>query len=437
VESVKALVGHTVWAAGAASVVKVCRALEEHIVPPQHDFIAANPAAHLESWGLQVPQSARSWPPNADGVPRRAGVSAFGLGGTNAHAVIEASSQLYHRRLADRLRPEVPRSPMVVVGVAGMFASNDESALIDLPSASPGAFHPSALSSALSAELRPEVVDQLDASQLLSVAGVEKALAGLSNWDDCRERTGVVAGMVSRTARARAASERIYRDELRRLLTGHFADLGIEGGDAERIARTLHEMTGASTPPVTEHSLMGLLPNIAAARVSGMFDLRGPNVVIDAGGRSVLEVLDAAERWLACGTADVMLACMLRLDQGRSGNDHAHDVRGEGALVLSLTTSAFAREHGWTILGELAVGARGEDSLVVQPAYAARTHLDVLVPSTRPLAGLDELAHALDTTTRGGATVMRWERDVGDPAIPPGNSVGASADREVGSVSSE
>jgi acyl transferase domain-containing protein len=423
VESVKALVGHTVWAAGAASVVKVCRALKERVVPPQKDFVTANPAAHLESSGLQIPPSARSWPPNADGVPRRAGVSAFGLGGTNAHAVVEAWSQLYHRRLADRLRPETPRSPIAVVGVAGMFASNDES-LLNLPSASPGAFHSSALSSAVSAELRPEVLDQLDTSQLVSVAGVEKALAGLANWRDCRARIGVVVGMVGRTARARAASERIYREELRRLLTSHFAELGIEDADAERIARTLYEITGASTVPVTERSLMGLLPNIAAARVGSMFDLQGPNLVIDAGGRSVLEVLDAAERWLTCGTTDVMLACMLRL--GRSGNNRAHDAGGEGALVISLTTRACAREHGWTILGELAVGARGAHSIVAQPVFTPHTQLDVVVSSTRPVAGLDELARALDAAMHGGATVVRWDHEVRAVATQPRSAIASS-----------
>ena len=169
---------------------------------------------------------------------------------------------------------------------------------------------------------------------------------------------------------------------------------------------------------------MGLLPNIAAARVGSMFDLQGPNLVIDAGGRSVLEVLDAAERWLTCGTTDVMLACMLRL--GRSGNDRTHDAGGEGALVISLTTHAFAREHGWTILGELAVGARGPDSIVAQPVFTPHTQLDVVVPPTRSLAGLDELARALDATIGGGATVVRWDRAVRAAATQPRSAIASS-----------
>jgi 3-oxoacyl-(acyl-carrier-protein) synthase len=421
-ESVKGLIGHTVWASGAASVIKICRALEEHVVPPQHteNGSAPDPDPQLEGSGFQIPVSARSWPPNADGEPRRAGVSAFGLGGTNAHVVVESFSPSYHERLAAKVRVETSRAPMAVAGVAAMFPGVDENTLMDLPE--PAARVPAgrrlgraALRALAPAELRADVVDQLDVSQLASIAGAEKALARLPGWRGCRERLGVVAGMVGRTARALAASERLYRDELQRLLTTSHGDLGLERADAERVARKLHQMIGSTTAPLTPHTLMGLLPNIAAARVAALFDLHGPNLVIDAGDRSILEVLAAANRWLERGAADVMLACLLRLEaRDRPRAD-------EAALVLALTTPAFARDHSWQILAELVVGAHGEDKIGVQPSLArsGRPSLQLDVPRSPLLAGLDELARALDGAMRGEAATVRWTgTERGVPAPP-------------------
>ena len=258
---------------------------------------------------------------------------------------------------------------MAIVGLAAPSTSSNENPLI---------------------ELRPEVRDQLDASQLASVAGAERALSNLPNWRHHRARTGVVVGMVGRTARAFAASERVYRDELRRVLTTGHAQFGLDRADAQRVADTLHDAIGATTPGVSSHTLMGLLPNIAAARVANLFDLQGPNVVIDAGGRSVLESLAAAERWLTSGTADVMLVTMLRADSRRRS--------AAEALTLCLATPEFARKRRWPILSELTVGVQGEDTLVARPANADATRnlADVTVESSRPLAGLDDLSRALE-----------------------------------------
>jgi acyl transferase domain-containing protein len=390
VQSVKSLVGHSVWAAGAASVAKMCRALEEHVVPPQHNFSTPNAGAQFD--GLQVPTARRAWPPNYDGEPRRAGVSAFGLGGTNAHAVVEAFSRVHHVALADRLRPEVPPTAMAIAGVARV-SPDEVASLLAGASGSP------------LAELRADVLDHLDASQLLSVAAVDKMLHGLANWRDVRERTGVVAGMIGRTARARTASERIYREELQRVLTTHHDDLGIAQRDGERVGRALREKIGESTSPVTAHTLMGLLPSLAAARVAGLFDLQGPNLVIDADDRSIPEALGAAERWLTCGTADVMLACMLT-SRAPTGDGR----KADGALVMCLTTPAFARSHGWTILGELTVGAGAEESILVKAPRGSGSRGDkqVTVSASRGLAGFGELALALEGLTRGGSTVLRW-----------------------------
>lgn len=88
VTSVKANIGHGLASAGIASLIKATLAVHEGVVPPQPcagplraEF--AGPAA----W-LRVPTARELW--RAQGAePRRAGVSAFGFGGTNVHVVLE------------------------------------------------------------------------------------------------------------------------------------------------------------------------------------------------------------------------------------------------------------------------------------------------------------------------------------------------------------
>ncbi len=87
VGSVKNVVGHTNTAAGLAGLIKAVLVLEHGCVPAQHDFHRPNATLSLDGTGLVVGKGSEGWPV-ASG-PRRAAVSSFGMGGTNAHVVLE------------------------------------------------------------------------------------------------------------------------------------------------------------------------------------------------------------------------------------------------------------------------------------------------------------------------------------------------------------
>ena len=86
--SVKANIGHTDTAAGAAGVIKVALAMTHGELPPVPNFEAPNPGCGFERSPFQVQAKRAPWPGVA-GQPRRAGVSSLGVGGTNAHVVLE------------------------------------------------------------------------------------------------------------------------------------------------------------------------------------------------------------------------------------------------------------------------------------------------------------------------------------------------------------
>ena len=85
--SVKSNVGHTVIAAGATGLIKTALALAEGRIPASVHFDQPNPVIDFAGSPFVVNAQMSDWP--RGDTPRRAGVSAFGVGGTNAHVIME------------------------------------------------------------------------------------------------------------------------------------------------------------------------------------------------------------------------------------------------------------------------------------------------------------------------------------------------------------
>ncbi len=85
--AVKANIGHLESAAGVAGLIKVVLALKHWEIPPQIHFERPNPNISWENAPVAVSREKIDWKPGND--PRRAGLSSFGISGTNAHAVLE------------------------------------------------------------------------------------------------------------------------------------------------------------------------------------------------------------------------------------------------------------------------------------------------------------------------------------------------------------
>ncbi|MBV7340093.1 type I polyketide synthase, partial [Chloroflexi bacterium TSY] len=90
--SVKTNIGHTVQAAGIASLIKTVLMLQHGQLVPSLNFDAPNPQLDLANNPFYVNTTTQEW--TSQGMTRRAGVSSFGMGGTNAHVVLEESPSL-------------------------------------------------------------------------------------------------------------------------------------------------------------------------------------------------------------------------------------------------------------------------------------------------------------------------------------------------------
>ncbi len=90
--SAKSNLGHTEAAAGAVGLIKAVLGLQHGVVPPMAHFTRLPDELQQIETGLFVPQEVTPWPDKGDG-PRRAGVTSFGMSGTNVHAVLEQAPE--------------------------------------------------------------------------------------------------------------------------------------------------------------------------------------------------------------------------------------------------------------------------------------------------------------------------------------------------------
>ena len=86
--SVKTNIGHLEPAAGVASLIKTVLAMKRGVIPKNLHFQEPNPHLDWDQLPVQVVSAMTDWPRH-DGRPPRAGVSAFGISGTNSHVVVE------------------------------------------------------------------------------------------------------------------------------------------------------------------------------------------------------------------------------------------------------------------------------------------------------------------------------------------------------------
>ena len=89
--SVKSNIGHLDAAAGVTGLIKTIMALKHRTLPPAINFESPNPQIDFAASPFHVNTRAMPWPAHL--LPATAGVSAFGIGGTNAHVIVQAWEQ--------------------------------------------------------------------------------------------------------------------------------------------------------------------------------------------------------------------------------------------------------------------------------------------------------------------------------------------------------
>ncbi|MCC6812326.1 MAG: acyltransferase domain-containing protein [Deltaproteobacteria bacterium] len=330
IASAKPFVGHLRAAAGAVGLLRAVLALEHKILPKQIAFDRPNPALELDRRPFAVPTAHQ--PLAADAV---CGVSAFGFGGINYHAVLAAAPA---RVVTRPIRKNA--EPIALVGLGGSFPGADDvptfwTRLLDGYDATRtipkerwdveryfdkdrdrrdtcytklGCFLDSFPTPDARWRIPPAALASLDPSHLLVLRAAEAALtdARLPQTIDKR-RAAVQLAFLPYQGKKFLADARMHWRSFAEWLERALIDNGVAAPGARAIVREAEARYKNGLPPISEDTLTGYLGNINAARVARTFGFMGPHFVVDSACASTHASIDAAMRALRQGQIDLAL----------------------------------------------------------------------------------------------------------------------------------
>ncbi|MBX0328786.1 PfaB family protein [Oscillochloris sp. ZM17-4] len=375
--SVKSNFGHLLTAAGMAGMLKVLLGMAHGQIPPTlgiSDPLASEGGA---VGGAGTVRALAPWP-DLPG-PRRAGVSAFGFGGTNAHVVLEgygehgrgAGAEIGAGMPAPISAPAPLRAdgniPLAITGMDACFGPYPDLAALDrglyagegalgpppagrwqgLPdgAAPEGAYLAGFDFDFLRAKIPPDPADQPLPQQLLLLQVADRALR------DAGVTPGAhVAVLVAMEAESAMHALR-GRQDLGWQLPGMLARAGVELDDAER-AELEAALKDALHPRAQVNQYVSFIGNIMACRVAALWDLSGPAFTVSADESSAFRALELAQLMLAKGELEAVVLAGVDLAGSveRATLDAAAGLAGravgEGAGALVLRRAADARRAG-------------------------------------------------------------------------------------------
>lgn len=358
VGSAKSNVGHLLASAGVAGLLKVLGALRAGVRPAT--LGADRPLEALAGTPLRVLTAPEPW-----SGPRRAAVSAFGFGGTNAHLVVDLPDGDPVSAVARPARPAavtevtsvttltapvevrrrpVDRTPVAIVAIGarvGDGASTEDFRRAVLGGERRGP------ATGVAVELTdlcfpPVALERTVRHQLLVLEAAREAVRSVSLP---RERTMVVVGMGVDPEVARAGA---------RWRVPHW----LERAGLATTPESAGLARDAFVPPMNAEGVVGSLPNLVANRISTQLDLAGPGFAVSAEEASGLVALELAARAVRSGEADAALVGATDLScetVHRSAlRELGHeDEAGDAAVVLVLKSLDTARRDGDTVVALL------------------------------------------------------------------------------------
>jgi acyl transferase domain-containing protein/3-hydroxymyristoyl/3-hydroxydecanoyl-(acyl carrier protein) dehydratase len=365
--SIKSMIGHLLTAAGAAGFIKTVLAMSKGCLPPSLNFTAPPDNSPLNHSGIKVQTQVEPWEPEQPGASRKAGVSAFGFGGINAHILVEEflTTPALHfvpEPMAPTAAAPSAASPsdfkLVPCAVVGMEtlaknAPNLESfknlifGKIDPETRVPGSRwrHTRHLAPGMDKtqvafmdeicvelgefHIPPNQLEDILPQHLIMLKAAKGALtdAGISprplQAEPDRTKTGCAIGI-----------------EFDFGATDFFLRWKLEAREKEQLNKNLLNKIG---PELNFNRTLGALGGIVASRIAREFKLGGPCFTLSAGAASGIKTLETAVHSLSAHETDSFLCGCVDLagdirtfTLNQAANPPGNALPSEGACALVL-----------------------------------------------------------------------------------------------------
>ncbi|MFE1789464.1 type I polyketide synthase [Streptomyces sp. NPDC059525] len=400
VGSVKTNIGHLEGAAGIAGLIKTLLSLGRRALPPSLHFETPNPAIPLDELRLEVVTGLRPWA--EPDRPLVAGVSSFGMGGTNCHVVLEEAPR------GAGAAPEAPPAHPLPYAVSGTTPEALRGQALRLRAWLDGdaaaGTGPAALSRALAGtrtafEHRAVVVaaDREELARGLDALAREQRAAGLVRGRAAADAGGLAVLFTGQGSQRAGMGRGLYEafpvfarafDAVCAALGGGLGE-AVFGEDAEALNRTGTAQPALFAVEVALYRLVeswGVVPEfvgghsvgeIAAAHVAGVLSLRDAAVLVGARGR-LMEALPEGGVMVSVQAGEERVAPLLVPGAAIAA------VNGPRAVVVS-----GSREAVSAVIGRLAELDVKSKELRVSHAFHSPLMDPMLEEFRAAVAGLD------------------------------------------------
>ena len=317
--AVKANVGHLLTGAGAVALIKTVLAMDRGVIPPVANFEQPSARIDLEHAPVTIPTEPSEWP--SRGRARRAAVSGFGFGGTNAHVLLEDPSSAPSAATVVQVPARLPTSPIAIVGMSGHIGPwkgidairerlfGESATESPAPKAdfggqpSPDGWFIDTIDVPMGVfRIPPRELAELLPQQLLALQLAGDALSDVRGAAPHGPRAGVFVGVeldfgttdyhLRWSVRAKAEH---WAKQLQRPSEGPEFDRWVNG------------LCDAMGPALNADRTMGGLASIAASRIAREFRFGGPSYTLSSEDTSGMTALITAVRALQAGELDAAL----------------------------------------------------------------------------------------------------------------------------------
>lgn len=405
--SLKSNLGHTLETAGVAGLIKILLAMRHGEIPPSLNYQRPNQSFDWSSGTIEVVSRKRAWVPQWD--TRRSAVSAFGIGGLNAHLYVQQASQPPSQMPSATFMPQesspAHREPIAIVGrgviLPGAHQLEQFKALLNSGSSMigpapadrwrpgigvrPGAERDSFQTphaqggyvrdytfDSQAYRIPPKQVKQANPLQMMLLDAVTQAIGEMDRgqWNIDRQKTGVVVGTIFSGDFGSQLQLGLRLPEIARELTQELSRHGLAEPQISALLQEYRRLVLASRPALLDET-GSFTASTLASRIAKTFDLMGGACAIDVDDASGLAALGLAVDQLRAGTWELAvcgaaeramdLSKFEQLDLTgklvRSGRveDIPENCRqilpGEGAVILLLERLSVAQAAGHRVLG--------------------------------------------------------------------------------------